>query len=82
MEKTMVKQAVLLQPMEDDGGAEVPPAAHGEDHGEAGCPPTAHGGWMMVEQRFHQQPMEKTMVKQAVLQPMENDGGAEVPPTG
>ncbi|GAB0204905.1 mitochondrial enolase superfamily member 1 [Grus japonensis] len=29
MEKTMVKQAVPLQPMEDDGGAEIPPAACG-----------------------------------------------------
>ncbi|GAB0204743.1 epimerase family protein SDR39U1 [Grus japonensis] len=35
-----------------------PPAARGEDHGEAGCPPAAYGGRMMVEQRFHLQPVE------------------------
>ncbi|GAB0188590.1 EH domain-containing protein 4 [Grus japonensis] len=32
----MVRQAVLLQPMEDDGGAEIPPAAPGGPHTRAG----------------------------------------------
>ncbi|GAB0175634.1 hypothetical protein GRJ2_000028600 [Grus japonensis] len=36
LEKTMVRQAVPLQPMEDDGGAEIPPAAHGGPHTRAG----------------------------------------------
>ncbi|GAB0190707.1 EH domain-containing protein 4 [Grus japonensis] len=36
--KAMVKQAVPLQPMEVDGGAEIPPAAHGGPHaGAGGC---------------------------------------------
>ncbi|GAB0184959.1 epimerase family protein SDR39U1 [Grus japonensis] len=36
VEKTMVRQAVPLKPMEDDGGAEIPPAAHGGPHTGAG----------------------------------------------
>ncbi|GAB0204871.1 hypothetical protein GRJ2_002952700 [Grus japonensis] len=52
VEKTMVRQAVPLQPMEDDGGAEIPPAAHGGPHARAGgyalkeavTPREAHAG--------------------------------------
>ncbi|GAB0182230.1 hypothetical protein GRJ2_000688300 [Grus japonensis] len=36
VEKTMVRQAVPLQPVEDDGGAEIPPAARGGPHAGAG----------------------------------------------
>ncbi|GAB0179150.1 acid sphingomyelinase-like phosphodiesterase 3b [Grus japonensis] len=39
LEKTMVRQAVLLQPVEVHGGAEIPPAALGGPHaGADGCP--------------------------------------------
>ncbi|GAB0186311.1 hypothetical protein GRJ2_001096400 [Grus japonensis] len=46
LEKTMVRQAVSMQSMEDDDGAEIPPAAHGVPHaGAGGCPKeaVAHG---------------------------------------
>ncbi|GAB0182854.1 acid sphingomyelinase-like phosphodiesterase 3b [Grus japonensis] len=36
VEKTMVRQAVPLQPMEDNDGTEIPPAAHGRPHTRAG----------------------------------------------
>ncbi|GAB0181647.1 junction-mediating and -regulatory protein-like [Grus japonensis] len=36
LEKTMVRQVVPLQPTEDDGGAEIPPAARGGSHTRAG----------------------------------------------
>ncbi|GAB0193217.1 epimerase family protein SDR39U1 [Grus japonensis] len=46
VEKTMVRQAVPLQPMEDDGGAEIPPAARGGPHARAGgCPKEAVTPW-------------------------------------
>ncbi|GAB0181680.1 EH domain-containing protein 4 [Grus japonensis] len=46
MEKTMVRQAVSLQPMEDDGGAEIPPVARGGPHtGAGGCPKEAVTPW-------------------------------------
>ncbi|GAB0186374.1 EH domain-containing protein 4 [Grus japonensis] len=46
MEKTMVRQAVPLQPMEDDGGAEIPSAAIGGPHtGAGGCPKEAVIPW-------------------------------------
>ncbi|GAB0175689.1 EH domain-containing protein 4 [Grus japonensis] len=42
----MVRQAVPLQPMEDDGGAEIPPAAQGGPHaGAGGCPKEAVAPW-------------------------------------
>ena len=46
VEKTMVRQAVPLQPMEDDGGAEIPPAAQGGPHARAGgCLKEAVAPW-------------------------------------
>ncbi|GAB0180379.1 zinc finger and BTB domain-containing protein 5 [Grus japonensis] len=46
MGKTMVKQAVPLQPMEDDDGAEIPSAAHGGPHaGASGCLKEAVTPW-------------------------------------
>ncbi|GAB0180481.1 hypothetical protein GRJ2_000513400 [Grus japonensis] len=46
LEKTMVRQAVPLQPTEVHGGAEIPAAAHGGPHaGAGGCPKEAVTLW-------------------------------------